>query len=49
MIGKFRDVINVAHTRVTGSYSDNFVIGLTAVKGRWRTTWGAPNMTSAKI
>ena len=25
------------------------LLGLTAVKRRWRTTWGAPHLTAAKI
>ena len=43
----------------TGSYQLGFLIfsalavvallGLTSVKGRWRTTWGAANVTAAKI
>jgi NNP family nitrate/nitrite transporter-like MFS transporter len=45
--------------QLTGSYQAAFlvfallamvaVIGLTAVKTRWRTTWGAAHMTTAKI
>ncbi|NMG73284.1 nitrate/nitrite transporter [Aromatoleum diolicum] len=45
--------------QATGSYQSGFVIfavlalaaliGLTAVKTRWRTTWGAAHLTSAKI
>jgi len=45
--------------QVTGSYQSGFLIfaalaiaalvGLTAVKRRWRTTWGAPHLTTAKI
>ncbi len=45
--------------QLTGSYQAAFVIfcllgvvaliGLTVVKGRWRTTWGAAHMTSARI
>ncbi|MEQ1666917.1 MAG: MFS transporter, partial [Sulfuriferula sp.] len=45
--------------KVTGSYQIGFVIfaclavvalvGLTRVKSRWRTTWGAPGVTGAKI
>ncbi len=45
--------------QVTGSYQAGFLIfaalaiaaliGLTAVKQRWRTTWGAPHLTAAKI
>ncbi|MDD3326598.1 MAG: NarK/NasA family nitrate transporter [Zoogloea sp.] len=45
--------------QVTGSYQAGFLIfaalaiaallGLTAVKRRWRTTWGAPHLSAAKI
>lgn len=45
--------------QLTGSYQAGFLIfaglaffalvGLTAVKGRWRTTWGASHVTAAKI
>ena len=45
--------------QATGSYQPGFLIfaglalaalvGLTAVKTRWRTTWGAAHLTSAKI
>ncbi len=45
--------------QVTGSYQAGFLIfaalaiaallGLSAVKRRWRTTWGAPHLTAAKI
>ena len=45
--------------QATGSYQSGFLIfaalalaalvGLTAVKTRWRTTWGAAHLTSAKI
>ncbi len=45
--------------QLTGNYQIGFLIfaalaffaltGLTAVKGRWRTTWGAAHMTAAKI
>ena len=45
--------------QVTGSYQAGFLIfaalaiaallGLTAVKRRWRTTWGAPHLTTARI
>lgn len=45
--------------QVTGSYQAGFLIfaalalvaliGLSAVKGRWRTTWGAAHLTAAKI
>ncbi|MCM8662316.1 MAG: MFS transporter, partial [Candidatus Accumulibacter sp.] len=44
---------------ITGSYQLGFVIfaalailalgGLTGVKTRWRTTWGAAHLTAAKI
>jgi MFS transporter, NNP family, nitrate/nitrite transporter len=45
--------------QVTGSYLSGFLIfaalavlaliGLTSVKTRWRTTWGAPHLTAARI
>lgn len=45
--------------QMTGSYQTGFLIfaglailalaGLTGVKGRWRTTWGAAHLTAAKI
>jgi NNP family nitrate/nitrite transporter-like MFS transporter len=45
--------------QLTGSYQIGFVIfailaiaalaGLTAVKGRWRTTWGAAHLTAARV
>lgn len=45
--------------QMTGSYQLGFLIfaglaftaliGLTSVKTRWRTTWGAPHLTTAKI
>ena len=45
--------------QVTGSYQAGFLVfaalalvalaGLTGVKARWRTTWGAAHLTSAKI
>ncbi len=45
--------------QMTGSYLSGFlifaalavlaVIGLTSVKTRWRTTWGAPHLTAARI
>jgi MFS transporter, NNP family, nitrate/nitrite transporter len=45
--------------QITGSYQTGFLIfaalaffaliGLSVVKGRWRTTWGAAHMTTAKI
>lgn len=45
--------------QATGSYQIGFLIfaglalaalvGLTSVKTRWRTTWGAPHLTSARI
>ena len=59
-VGGFYLASSLGYSRqVTGSYQAGFLIfatlaiaaliGLTAVKGRWRTTWGAPHMTSAKI
>ena len=45
--------------QLTGSYQTGFLIfamlaivalvGLTAVKTRWRTTWGSAQMTTAKV
>ena len=45
--------------QLTGAYQIGFLVfaglallaltGLTAVKGRWRTTWGAAHMTAAKV
>lgn len=45
--------------QVTGSYTMGFFVfaglallalgGLTAIKQRWRTTWGAPHLTGARI
>ncbi|MFN3986486.1 MAG: nitrate/nitrite transporter [Rhodocyclaceae bacterium] len=45
--------------QLTGSYQTGFLVfaglalvalvGLTLVKTRWRTTWGAPHLTSARI
>ena len=45
--------------QITGSYQDGFLIfaalavlaflGLSSVKTRWRTTWGAAHLTAAKI
>jgi NNP family nitrate/nitrite transporter-like MFS transporter len=45
--------------QLTGSYQAGFMIfaclallaltGLTAVKKRWRTTWGASTMTTARV
>jgi NNP family nitrate/nitrite transporter-like MFS transporter len=45
--------------QLTGTYQIGFLVfaglallaltGLTAVKGRWRTTWGAAHMTAAKV
>ncbi|HTJ96011.1 MAG TPA: nitrate/nitrite transporter [Rhodocyclaceae bacterium] len=59
-IGGFYLASSLGYVRqVTGSYMLGFMIfaglailaliGLTAVKTRWRTTWGAPHLTSAKI
>jgi len=45
--------------QITGSYQAGFLVfavlalvaltGLTTVKKRWRTTWGAPHMTTARV
>jgi NNP family nitrate/nitrite transporter-like MFS transporter len=45
--------------QLTGSYQAGFLtfaalsllalVGLTGVKTRWRTTWGAAHLTTAKI
>jgi NNP family nitrate/nitrite transporter-like MFS transporter len=45
--------------QLTGSYQNGFIIfaalavvalvGLSSVKTRWRTTWGAAHLTAAKI
>ena len=45
--------------QITGNYQAGFLVfaclalfaltGLTAVKKRWRTTWGAPHMTTARV
>ncbi len=45
--------------QITGNYQVGFLVfaclalfaltGLTAVKKRWRTTWGAPHMTTARV
>ena len=59
-VGGFYLASSLGYSRqVTGSYMMGFMIfaalailaliGLTSVKTRWRTTWGAPHMTSAKI
>ena len=59
-VGGFYLASSLGHSKqVTGSYQAGFLIfaalaiaaliGLTAVKQRWRTTWGAPHLTAAKI
>ncbi|MBI5862684.1 MAG: NarK/NasA family nitrate transporter [Rhodocyclales bacterium] len=59
-VGGFWLASSLGYSRqVTGSYQAGFLIfaalavtalvGLTAVKTRWRTTWGAATMTSARI
>ena len=59
-IGGFYLASSLGYSRqLTGSYQAGFLIfaalavfaliGLTAVKTRWRTTWGAAHLTSAKI
>ncbi len=59
-IGGFYLASSLGYSReVTGSYQTGFVvfallavaalIGLTRVKTRWRTTWGAAHLTSARI
>lgn len=59
-IGGFYLASSLGYSReVTGSYQTGFVVfavlavaalvGLTRVKTRWRTTWGAAHMTSARI
>ncbi|MBL8460566.1 nitrate/nitrite transporter [Zoogloea sp.] len=59
-VGGFYLASSLGYSRqITGSYQTGFLIfaalaiaaliGLTAVKGRWRTTWGAPHLTSARI
>ncbi|WP_374476899.1 nitrate/nitrite transporter [Zoogloea sp.] len=59
-VGGFYLASSLGYSRqMTGSYQAGFLIfaalaiaaliGLTAVKGRWRTTWGAPHLTNARI
>ncbi len=59
-IGGFYLASSLGYSRqVTGSYQTGFMIfaalaivaliGLTGVKTRWRTTWGASHLTAAKI
>src|SRR5204862_7869993 len=58
-IGGFYLASSLGYSKqLTGSYQTGFVvfallavfalIGLTSVKTRWRTTWGAAHMTAAK-
>jgi len=59
-VGGFYLASSLGYSRqMTGSYMTGFyvfaalaivaLVGLTAVKTRWRTTWGATNLTSARI
>lgn len=59
-VGGFYLASSLGYARqLTGSYQIGFLIfaalallaliGLTAVKTRWRTTWGAAHLTAAKI
>lgn len=59
-VGGFYLASSLGYSRqMTGSYQAGFLIfaalgllafaGLSGVKGRWRTTWGAPHLTSARI
>ena len=59
-VGGFYLASSLGYSRqVTGSYQAGFLVfaalalvaltGLTRVKTRWRTTWGAAHLTSAKI
>ncbi|MDY0012036.1 MAG: nitrate/nitrite transporter [Rhodocyclaceae bacterium] len=59
-VGGFYLASSLGYSRqITGSYQTGFLIfatlaivallGLTGVKQRWRTTWGAPHLTTAKI
>jgi len=59
-VGGFYLASSLGYSReLTGSYQTGFLIfaalavlallGLTGVKKRWRTTWGAPHLTAAKI
>jgi NNP family nitrate/nitrite transporter-like MFS transporter len=59
-VGGFWLASSLGYSRqITGSYQAGFLIfaalaiaalvGLTSVKTRWRTTWGAATMTTARI
>jgi MFS transporter, NNP family, nitrate/nitrite transporter len=59
-IGGFYLASSLGYSKqMTGSYQVGLLIfaglalvalvGLTAVKGRWRTTWGAAHMSAAKV
>jgi NNP family nitrate/nitrite transporter-like MFS transporter len=59
-IGGFYLASSLGYSKqLTGNYQTGFLVfaalallaltGLTAVKGRWRTTWGAAHMTTAKV
>jgi NNP family nitrate/nitrite transporter-like MFS transporter len=59
-VGGFWLASSLGYSRqITGSYQAGFLIfaalaiaalvGLISVKTRWRTTWGAATMTSARI
>jgi len=59
-VGGFYLASSLGYSReLTGSYQTGFLVfaalavlallGLTGVKKRWRTTWGAPHLTAAKI
>jgi len=59
-VGGFWLASSLGYSRqITGSYQAGFLIfaglaiaallGLTSVKTRWRTTWGASSMTAARI
>ena len=59
-IGGFYLASSLGYSRqLSGSYQAGLLIfaalaivalvGLTSVKKRWRTTWGASNMTTAKV
>ena len=59
-VGGFYLASSLGYSRqLTGSYQAGFLVfaalalvalsGLSLVKARWRTTWGAPHVTSARI
>jgi MFS transporter, NNP family, nitrate/nitrite transporter len=59
-VGGFYLAASLGYSKqLTGTYQSGFLIfaglavlalvGLTGVKKRWRTTWGAPHLTTAKI